>query len=229
MLSAPTAASRAARTVCALSTRSRRLATHVPAVASAASSSTPSSDGPLRPHLGIEVNPEHGLYAFFRKKEKDGKPYYDTVEPMDMTADQSGRAWTAAELRRKSFKDLHTLWYVVLRERNLLATQQAEARRMGANEQTLGLWAKAFRCRKTMARIKYVINERRLAYEGAMKIYGERREEALEADKIARKEAEEAERKRVAKEWARKRSNPVEDMVTRSLFETVPETVGQKA
>lgn len=37
------------------------------------------------------------------------------------------------------------MWYVVLRERNLLATQQAEARRIGANEQTLGLWAKAFR------------------------------------------------------------------------------------
>jgi large subunit ribosomal protein L47 len=31
----------------------------------------------------------------------------------------------------KSFKDLHTLWYVTLRERNLLATQREEARRAG--------------------------------------------------------------------------------------------------
>ena len=88
MLSMPAVASRAARSVCALSLHSRRLATQVPA--NTGSSSSLATNGPLRPHLHIPVNPNHGLYAFFRKKEKDGKTYYDTVESADMTGDKSG-------------------------------------------------------------------------------------------------------------------------------------------
>ena len=49
----------------------------------------------------------------------------------------TGRPWFASELRHKSFKDLHTLWYVCLREKNLLATQKEEARRMGVDNPDL--------------------------------------------------------------------------------------------
>lgn len=50
------------------------------------------------------------------------------VGSLDVTT-SAGRAWTAAELRRKSFRDLHTLWYVLVRERNLIATQMEYFRR----------------------------------------------------------------------------------------------------
>ncbi|KIP08103.1 hypothetical protein PHLGIDRAFT_127239 [Phlebiopsis gigantea 11061_1 CR5-6] len=163
------------------SKQTRAFASILPEVPSEpASRKAATPEGHMRPHLGVETDRSHGLYAFFRRVEKDGDVDYDTVEPRNPSRQRSGRSWSAAELRLKSFKDLHTLWYVLLRERNLLATQRAEARRLGIQEARLASYAQVHKVRKSMARIKYVINERRLAYEQAVGLLEARRQEASE-------------------------------------------------
>ncbi|KAJ6559190.1 mitochondrial 39-S ribosomal protein L47 (MRP-L47)-domain-containing protein [Mycena vulgaris] len=129
-----------------------------------------------------QLSADHGLYGFFRRQANPnlrGDDQYETFA--DPTIPASGRAWLASELRLKSFKDLHTLWYVLLRERNLLATQREEMRRMGMRKERITTGVDAAHCRKSMARIKAVINERRLAYEGALALAEEEREEATDA------------------------------------------------
>nr|XP_056705534.1 39S ribosomal protein L47, mitochondrial [Euleptes europaea] len=42
---------------------------------------------------------------------------------------KSGDSWTVEQLRGKSSEDLHKLWYVLLKERNMLLTLQQEAKR----------------------------------------------------------------------------------------------------
>ncbi|KAK0539004.1 54S ribosomal protein L4 mitochondrial [Tilletia horrida] len=106
--------------------------------------------------------------------------------------DAATRSYLAPELRLKSSHELHALWYVLLMERNRLATSRDEAKRLGlANLIQLhrtNLGSKAQRVRKSMARIKLVLNERRLALTQAQQ---DVRQAAFNA--IAATEAEAAE------------------------------------
>jgi len=165
---------------------------HLPFVRSFAqvlnSTSNLSSILPHTKAARIPVREDHGLYGFFRrKKEEDlvGDAKYEVFDLPKSSEAITGRAWRASELRLKSFEDLHTLWYIVLRERNLLATQSEELRRLGVQSGLRNSPEKMHSCRKTMARIKVVINERRLAYEGALKL-AEERQQRLETKEVLR-------------------------------------------
>lgn len=61
-----------------------------PALASVSTPLAEEHEGPLRSHLNIPVNPNHGLYGFFRlktndnshsKPRNDGQPEYIAIEP----------------------------------------------------------------------------------------------------------------------------------------------------
>ncbi|XP_052115329.1 uncharacterized protein LOC107478113 isoform X1 [Arachis duranensis] len=68
-----------------------------------------------------------------------------------------GRGWKASELRLKSWDDLHKLWYVLLKEKNMLMTQ-----RQMLNSQNLRFPnpERIPKVRKSMCRIKQVLTER---------------------------------------------------------------------
>ncbi|MBA0835484.1 hypothetical protein Goarm_007762 [Gossypium armourianum] len=69
----------------------------------------------------------------------------------------SGRSWKASELRVKSWDDLHKLWYVLLKEKNMLMTQR---QMLHAQNLRFPNPERIPKVRKSMCRIKQVLTER---------------------------------------------------------------------
>ncbi|KAH8750519.1 mitochondrial 39-S ribosomal protein L47 (MRP-L47)-domain-containing protein [Diaporthe sp. PMI_573] len=105
---------------------------------------------------------DHGLWDFFYSKEK---PLNTPEEDAD-----HGRSWKVEELRRKSWEDLHSLWWVCVKERNRIATANWERAKgkygYGDNESK----AREMEVRKTQAAIKHTLTERFYAWEDARKL-----------------------------------------------------------
>nr|XP_058958820.1 large ribosomal subunit protein uL29m-like [Pocillopora verrucosa] len=72
----------------------------------------------------------------------------------------TGRKWHAGELRGKSNEDLHKLWYVLLKERNMLMTLKHEAKRQSF---PMPSPTRTHKVQKSMAAIKQVLSEREKA------------------------------------------------------------------
>ncbi|KAH7429335.1 hypothetical protein KP509_09G042100 [Ceratopteris richardii] len=68
-----------------------------------------------------------------------------------------GRAWKASELRLKSWDDLHKLWYVLLKEKNMLLTQKQI---MNSHNLRFPNPERLPKVRQSMCRLKQVLTER---------------------------------------------------------------------
>ncbi|XP_047312301.1 39S ribosomal protein L47, mitochondrial [Impatiens glandulifera] len=86
----------------------------------------------------------------------------DAFFEVDRTAEDDkpvvyGRSWKASELRLKSWEDLHKLWYVLYKEKNMLITQR---QMLLAQNFRFPNPERVPKVRKSMCRIKHVLTER---------------------------------------------------------------------
>ncbi|KAL1296954.1 hypothetical protein AAFC00_004557 [Neodothiora populina] len=110
----------------------------------------------------IQVDPEHGLWQFFnRERTPFATPEYNNAH---------GRAWTVHELRNKDWEELHRLWWVCIKERNRLSTEERERQRVDAGYGEHETVTRDKEVRITMRGIKHVLTERWYAWEDARKI-----------------------------------------------------------
>ncbi|MEE6501350.1 hypothetical protein FKM82_004143 [Ascaphus truei] len=74
--------------------------------------------GRVQPPVRLLCASPRGLDEFFDDPKNRGEPSV-----------KSGDAWGRKQLRGKSSEDLHKLWYVLLKEKNMLLTVEQEAKR----------------------------------------------------------------------------------------------------
>ncbi|KAL2753430.1 hypothetical protein ACRALDRAFT_1077508 [Sodiomyces alcalophilus JCM 7366] len=110
----------------------------------------------------VTVDKDHGLWQFFPAQGK----LMNTPEEDG----NHGRPWTASELRQKSWEDLHALWWACCRERNRIATANAERSRarLGFGEYEAN--ARDDVVKRTMKAIKHVLTERYYVWEDSYQL-----------------------------------------------------------
>lgn len=81
-------------------------------------------------------------------------------------ASRNGRAWRTSELRLKSYDDLHRLWFILLKERNVLLTEKEWCRSHGRH--WVNGQSNLYKVKRSMARIKGVVGERLRALRAKM-------------------------------------------------------------
>ena len=87
--------------------------------------------------------------------------FFDEMENWGESKVRVGREWRVEELRLKSNSDLHKLWYVLLKERNMLLTMEHEAR---VNCEYFPNPERRDKVEQSMLNLEEVVKERNKAY-----------------------------------------------------------------
>ncbi|KAF2092317.1 MRP-L47-domain-containing protein, partial [Saccharata proteae CBS 121410] len=113
----------------------------------------------LPDELKIETDPNHGLWGFFKDKKLLTTPKEEFA---------FGRAWSEVELRRKSWDDLHKLWWVCVKERNRIATVTHERQRLRAGYGEYEALERDATVHETQKNIRTVLLQRYYAFERSL-------------------------------------------------------------
>uniref|UniRef100_A0A0A9W606 Large ribosomal subunit protein uL29m n=1 Tax=Lygus hesperus TaxID=30085 RepID=A0A0A9W606_LYGHE len=125
-----------------------QLASYVPRVnATSQAAAVPTPD----PKVSTPVKDKHeGLMEFF-----------DVKENWKLNEVRVGRSWRKEELRIKSNQDLHKLWYVLLKERNMLLSMQHE---LNEKWEPFPSPERLDKVHESMVNLEEVVRERNRAY-----------------------------------------------------------------
>ncbi|XP_006884090.1 PREDICTED: 39S ribosomal protein L47, mitochondrial isoform X2 [Elephantulus edwardii] len=89
------------------------------------------------PRFAVGIFPKNASNTSFNQcrllhttlSRKGLEEFFDDPKNWGEEKVKSGASWTCQQLRNKSNEDLHKLWYVLLKERNMLLTLEQEAKR----------------------------------------------------------------------------------------------------
>jgi large subunit ribosomal protein L47 len=82
----------------------------------------------------------------------------------------TGRSWTVGELRSRDFDTLHQLWWICVKDRNRLATEKIERKRLEAGYGDYENQQRDKTIQETMKAILDTLAERHQAYQEAFEL-----------------------------------------------------------
>lgn len=115
-----------------------------------------------KPLGDIKTDPNHGLWDFFLVKDK--------AVPLPEEMGEHGRSWTVEECRHKSWEDLHKLWWICVKERNMISTANRERKRLKIKTGKDEYEYRMFTVSQSMKAIRHALTERYYNWEDARKL-----------------------------------------------------------
>ncbi|KAG8581313.1 hypothetical protein GDO81_007626 [Engystomops pustulosus] len=99
-----------------------------------------------------------GSMSFHSSAARKGlEEFFDNPKNWGENTVKSGDSWSVDQLRCKSSEDLHKLWYVLLKEKNMLMTLEQESKRQRV---AMPSAERLFKVDKSMENLHIVVRER---------------------------------------------------------------------